>query len=151
MTQEDLQRMVDKELEETLKKVERDKKKALKKEKEREAKQDVRTKMSVIASSTINADEELTLDKKTWDRLKKVDIEDAHKYISESEEDEDLAAENLTGNERKYRFFMDGKQNEEEKEDGEEERAGGLAVIEGRMDVKRGKGCREDVSEEGLG
>ena len=37
--------------------------------------------MSVIASATIDNDDELMLDKRTMEKLKKVDIEDVHKYI----------------------------------------------------------------------
>jgi hypothetical protein len=108
---------VDRELEETIKKMERDKKKQLKKERERDAKQDIRTKMSVIATTTIDNDEELTLDKKTWDKLKKIDIEDAHKYIPEESEEDDPM---LDPNERQYRFYMDGRQ-EHPDESGEDE------------------------------
>jgi hypothetical protein len=75
MTQEELEAMVDKELDETIKRVEREKKRAIKKERVAAAKQDVRKKMSVIAATSINNDEELMLDSKTWDKLKA--IEDA--------------------------------------------------------------------------
>lgn len=114
LTQEDIEKMVDKELDETLKKMEREKKKQLKKEREREAKQDVRKKMSVIASSTINYDEDLTLDKKTRDILKKIDIEDVHKYVPQLDSENE---ENMDPIERKYKFFNDGAK--EEKFDGE--------------------------------
>ena len=61
-TQEELEEEVDKELEATIQRVQKMKKREAKKEREREAKQDVRNKMSVIAASTINNDEELLLD-----------------------------------------------------------------------------------------
>ena len=51
-----------KELDETIKRVEREKKKAQKKEKLKDAKQDIRKKMSVIAASSLNNDEDLILD-----------------------------------------------------------------------------------------
>lgn len=76
----------------TMAKFEKIKKRAAKKLREAEVKQDMRKKMSVIAASTINNDEELLLDKSTWDKLKQIDIEDAEKYMdtsSEDEEDED--------------------------------------------------------------
>ena len=57
-----MEAMVDKELDETIKRVEREKKKALKKDKIKEAKQDIRKKMSVIAASSLNNDEDLILD-----------------------------------------------------------------------------------------
>jgi hypothetical protein len=70
MTQEELEALVDKELEDTIKRVEKEKKRALKKERVAAAKQDIAKKMSVIAATTINNDEDLLLDSKTWDKLK---------------------------------------------------------------------------------
>jgi hypothetical protein len=47
--------------------------------------------MSVIASTNIDNDDELRLDARTWDKLKQIDVEDAHKYMSDDSEDsEDL-------------------------------------------------------------
>jgi len=43
--------------------------------------------MSVIAATSINNDDELMLDAKTWDKLKQIDIDEVHKYISESSSD----------------------------------------------------------------
>jgi len=65
-TQEQLEAEVDKELEDTIARVERTKKREAKKEREREQKQDMRKKMSVIAATSINNDEDLQLDRKTW-------------------------------------------------------------------------------------
>lgn len=77
MTQEELEAIVDKELDETIKRVERDKKKADKKEKAKEVKQDIRKKMSVIAASGLDNDEDLIMDQRTWAKLKAVeDAED---------------------------------------------------------------------------
>lgn len=70
MTQEELEAIVDKELDETIKRVERDKKKAEKKEKAKEVKQDIRKKMSVIAASGLDNDEDLIMDQRTWAKLK---------------------------------------------------------------------------------
>jgi len=94
---------VDKELEEAIRRLEKDKKRQQKKEREREAKQDLRKKMSVIASTSINNDDELTLDRKTWEKLRQIDIDEVHKYIpkEETEEEEDPL-------ERKYKFLTDG-------------------------------------------
>lgn len=119
MTQEELEAIVDKELDETIKRVEREKKRALKKERIANAKQDVRKKMSVIAATSINNDEDLMLDQKTWDKLKSIeDAEDIQKYlpknIVESEDDE-----NMDPLERKYRFYNDGA--EEPKQKGEDD------------------------------
>ena len=69
-TQEELEAAVDKELEDTMAKFEKVKKRAAKKLREIESKQDIRKKMSVIAASTINNDEDLVLDKSTRDKLK---------------------------------------------------------------------------------
>jgi len=88
-TEEELEAEVDKELEQTMQKFEKMKKRAAKKQREIEAKQEIRKKMSVIAASTINNDDEMTLDAKTWDKLKAIDIDEADKYIETSSEDED--------------------------------------------------------------
>lgn len=92
-TEEELEAEVDKELEATIAKVEREKKRQAKKARERDAKQDMRKKMSVIAATAINNDEDLTLDKRTWQKLKTIDIDDAQGYMpvdSESEGEENL-------------------------------------------------------------
>lgn len=65
-----MQAEVDKELERTITRIDKQKKRQAKKLRELEQKQDYKKKMSVIASSTINNDEDLILDKKTWDKLK---------------------------------------------------------------------------------
>lgn len=61
--------------------------------------------MSVIAATTIDNDDELVLDRKTWDKLKKIDLDEAYKYLDpvESEHEEDMDPL-----ERKLRFFTDG-------------------------------------------
>jgi len=87
-TQEELEAEVDRELEQTMAKFEKIKKRAAKKQREMEAKQDIRKKMSVIASNTVNNDDDMVLDKSTWDKLKQIDIEDADKYIESSSDDD---------------------------------------------------------------
>lgn len=64
--------------------------------------------MSVIAATSINNDEELTLDAKTWDKLKALDdAEEIQKYLPKHiEESEDEA--NMDPSERKLRFYTDG-------------------------------------------
>lgn len=100
--------MVDKELDETIKRVEKEKKKALKKERIKDQKQDIRKKMSVIAASSMNNDEDLILDSKTWDKLKSMeDAEDIQKYLPKRLDDSD-DEENMYPTERKYRFLNDG-------------------------------------------
>lgn len=65
----------------------------------------MRKKMSVIASMTIDNDDELKLDQKTWDKIKKIDLDEAYKYIEpiESEHEEDMDPLD-----RKIRYFTDG-------------------------------------------
>jgi hypothetical protein len=65
----------------------------------------MRKKMSVIASMTIDNDDELKLDQKTWEKLKKIDLDEAYKYIEplESEHEEDIDPL-----EKKIRYFTDG-------------------------------------------
>ena len=109
MTQEELEALVDKELDNTIKRVEREKKKAEKKEKVKEQKQDIRKKMSVIAASSLNNDEDLILDRRTWDKLKQVeDAEDIQKYIPKNFKIEDSDDENMDPTLRKFNFLNDG-------------------------------------------
>lgn len=108
MTQEELEAIVDKELDETIKRVERDKKKADKKEKAKEVKQDIRKKMSVIAASGLDNDEDLIMDQRTWAKLKAVeDAEDIQKYLPKRLDDSE-DEENMDPTERKFRFLNDG-------------------------------------------
>lgn len=84
-TQEELEAQVDRELQETLDALEKQKKRQAKKQREAEQKQDMRKKMSVIASTTIDNDDEMVLDKKTWAKLKQIeDADEIHKYIEYS-------------------------------------------------------------------
>jgi len=66
--------------------MDKQKKRAAKKQRELDAKQDTRKKMSVIASTTLNNDEDMVLDKKTWDKLRSIEPEDLDKYIDVSSE-----------------------------------------------------------------
>jgi len=60
--------------------------------------------MSVIAATSINNDDELMMDKKTWDKLKKIDIDDAHKFLPK-EQDTESEEDPL---ERKFKYLTDG-------------------------------------------
>jgi len=64
--------------------------------------------MSVIAASSMNNDEDLILDSKTWDKLKLVEAEDIQKYIPKNYHPESDDDENMDPTERKYRFLNDG-------------------------------------------
>jgi hypothetical protein len=64
--------------------------------------------MSVIAASSLNNDEDLILDSKTWDKLKLIeDAEDIQKYLPKNLPESD-DEENMDPTERKYRFLNDG-------------------------------------------
>ena len=90
---EELEAEADKELEDTIKRVEKDRKRQVKKERVRKVKSDLRAKMSVIASTDIyNTNDDVLFDRKTLERLKKVDIEelpydepDSNEYLSQDE------------------------------------------------------------------
>ena len=64
--------------------------------------------MSVIAATSINNDDELMLDAKTWDKIKQLDdAEEIQKYLPKNmPESED--EENMDPSERKFRYFNDG-------------------------------------------
>lgn len=103
-TQEELEAEVDAQLDRILEKVEARKKRDLKKQKELDAKQDYRKKMSVIAATAIDNDDELRLDKRTWETLKEIDVDENPDMVPEdssSEEEEGLA-------EKRFKFHTDG-------------------------------------------
>jgi hypothetical protein len=77
MDSDAMEEEADKELEATIKRVEKERKKQQKKERERKVKSDIRAKMSVIASTDIyNTNDEVLFDRKTLEKLKKIDIEE---------------------------------------------------------------------------
>ncbi len=83
----DLEAENDKELEETIKRVEKERKKQEKKERERKVKSELRAKMSVIASTDIyNQNDDILFDRKTLEKLQKVDIEDLSYHEDEDDE-----------------------------------------------------------------
>lgn len=58
-----------------------------------DAKQDYRKKMSVIAATAIDNDDELRLDKRTWETLKEIDVDENPGVVPEdssSDEEEGL-------------------------------------------------------------
>jgi AdoMet-dependent rRNA methyltransferase SPB1 len=91
LTEEELEAQIDKELEETIRRVEKDKKRAEKRERVKEKKNDIKKKMSVIASSSIhNEMDEVLFDRKTLERLRGVDIEEMGYEDLGDEEDNQL-------------------------------------------------------------
>jgi len=105
---EQIEAQVDKELEETLQRVAREKKRSQKKERARDAKNDMRTKMSVIAATSINADEDLTLDRRTWEKIRSMEPEDIEQHLPKRGEGSDEEDMNMDPVERKYAFLTDG-------------------------------------------
>ena len=106
---EELEEENDKELEETIKRVEKDRKKQEKKERERKVKAEIRSKMSVIASTDVyNQNDDVLFDRRTLDKLKKVDIEELK--FEDQESQEQMSEGELGG----------AKFGEEPKKDGEE-------------------------------
>ena len=121
MTPEQLQAAVDKELEESIKRFEREKKKSTKKAAENQKKADTRKKMSVIAGTALENDEDLMLDEKTWEKVRDIGIDELHKHIREADNSED----EMSDLERKYKFHTDGgtrlADDDQEEDDAEED------------------------------
>lgn len=103
---EDEDDRIDRELEETMKRMEREKKKRDKKDKVLADKSELRKKMSVIATTMLDNDEDLTMSRKLWDDIRKKGFEQAGEK-SEGEEsseeskgsddDSDMAGDDKTG------------------------------------------------------
>lgn len=72
--------------------------------------------MSVIAATAIDNDDELRLDKRTWDTLKNIDVDENPGVVPEdssSEEEEGLA-------EKRFKFHNDGDVDKMAKAEGED-------------------------------
>ena len=72
---EDEDTKIDRELEETMKRMEKEKKRAAKKEKILADKSELRKKMSVIATTTLDNDEDLFMSRKLWDDVRRKGFE----------------------------------------------------------------------------
>ena len=81
---EDEDAKIDRELEETIKRMEKEKKRAAKKLKVQEDKSELRKKMSVIATTTLDNDEDLTMSKRLWDKVRDKGFEAAAEESSDS-------------------------------------------------------------------
>ena len=78
---------LDRELDEAVKRIEKEKKRAAKKERESKNKSDLRHKMSVIATTTgIDNDEELNMSSRIWDEVRKQGFEAFNADDSDDEE-----------------------------------------------------------------
>ena len=98
LTDEALEAQTDKELEETIKRVERDRKRQEKKERARKVKSELRAKMSVIASTDIyNQNDDVLFDRRTLEKLQKVDIEELEYEEDEQEEGDGAIVAGLEG------------------------------------------------------
>jgi len=75
-------------LQETIDRLEKDKKKKEKKQRQIDAKSELRKKMSVIASNAMEDDDDLRLDKHVWEKLQKKGFEGLEEQTSEEEEEE---------------------------------------------------------------
>ena len=64
--------------------------------------------MSVIGAANIGGDEELTLDRRVWDKLKSIEPEEIEQHLPAREESED----EQNDLERKFQFYTDGAENE---------------------------------------
>ena len=78
-------------MEATIKRVEKERKRQDKKDKEKKAKSDLRQKMSVIASTDIyNQNDEVLFDKRTLEKLQQVDIEELDYDLDSDADGNDL-------------------------------------------------------------
>ena len=101
-----------------IKKVDKEKKKLEKKDRLKKSKSELRQKMSVIASSDMhNQNDEVLLDRKTFEKLQEVDIE-ADEYIDEESEGEAVAEEEADiMKQRKFKDVGEGESEEDEESD----------------------------------
>lgn len=93
----DAEAIIEKQLDEAILRIEKEKKRAAKKERELKVKQDYRQKMSVIATSTgIDNDEELNMNGRLWDELREKGfehLEQSGSDVESSSEQEEAEAE----------------------------------------------------------
>jgi len=83
---EDEDAKIDRELEETMKRIAADKRRAAKKDKVLADKSELRKKMSVIATTTLDNDEDLLMPRKIWDELQKKGFEGVGEKSDESDD-----------------------------------------------------------------
>jgi len=94
--EEDEDAKLDRQLEETIARIEKDKKKAEKKERVLAAKADLRQKMSVIATNVeVDNDEDIYLNKNQWSELRKVVVKGDSELSQDEDEDDDKELESI--------------------------------------------------------
>ena len=92
--------IIEKELDQAMLRIDREKKRAAKKERELKAKSDLRQKMSVIATQHgIENDEELNMSRKLWEKVHEtgfdgIGIADSDENVMSSESEESEESEN---------------------------------------------------------
>lgn len=116
---EDEDAKIDRELEETMQRMEKEKKRLAKKEKVATDKSELRKKMSVIATTTLDNDEDLMMSRRLWDDIRKKGFEGAGEK-SESENDSDDGEETKAA--REASDFSD---EDDDGEEGEDEMSSG--------------------------
>ena len=82
---EDEEAKIDRELEETMLRIAKEKKRVAKKEKIAKDKTELRKKMSVIATTTLDNDEDLHLSNRLWDEIRRKGFE----KVGDNSDDED--------------------------------------------------------------
>ena len=119
---EDEDARIDRELEETMKRVEKEKKRQAKKEKVLADKSELRKKMSVIATTTLDNDEDLLMSRKLWDSVRQKGFEQA----GDKSEDEDDSSDE----ERKAIRDSDDSDSDEAEDEDDSESSGDEMVDE---------------------
>jgi len=113
---EDEDARIDRELEETMKRIEREKKRKEKKEKVLADKSELRKKMSVIATTSLDNDEDMFLSQKLWDEVRKKGFEGVGDKSDDEEGDSD-SSEESKGSSSDESAQEEGSENSEEEVD----------------------------------
>lgn len=124
---EDEDAKIDRELEETMKRMERDKKRQAKKEKIASDKTELRKKMSVIATTTLDNDEDLMMSRKLWDDVRNKGFDgvgEKSDESSDSDEEEQKGEEDMS----------DQEENEESSDDEIDEKEQAIAAMADQME-----------------
>ena len=121
---EDEDAKIDRELEETMKRIEKEKKRKDKKEKIANDKTELRKKMSVIATTTLDNDEDLVMSRKLWDDIRKKGFEGA----GDKSSDDSDSSEEEKGEE------SDAQEEDESSEDELDEKERAVAMMADQME-----------------
>ena len=116
LSEEDEDAKIDKELEETMKRIEQAKKRQAKKDKIIADKSDLRKKMSVIATNTLDNDEDLHLTSRQWDAMRK---SVKGQNSSDEEEEKDEASEESSDGDEESDPISSDEEDDDDEMDGE--------------------------------